>query len=104
MGNREYDVIIIGAGHNSLTCGMYLAQAGLKVLMLERRLEVGGGLCTEEVTLPGFYHNLHSNFHGAIPYMPPYFDFNLPSRGIHYYHPNANLGMPMKDGRALKPS
>lgn len=99
--SREYDVIIIGAGHNSLTCGCYLAHAGLKVLIVERRLEFGGGLCTEEVTLPGFYHNLHSNFHGAIPYMPPYFDFDLPSRGVHYYHPDANLGMPLKDGRAL---
>lgn len=96
-----YDVLIIGAGHNGLTCGAYLAGAGLKVLIFDRRHEFGGGLCTEEVTLPGFYHNLHSNFHGAIPFMPPYLDFDLPSKGVHYFHPQANLGLPLKDGRAV---
>ena len=72
-----YDFVIIGAGHNGLSLGCYLATTGHSVLLLERRGEFGGGLSTEEVTLPGFYHNLHSNFHGAIPFFPPYEDFEL---------------------------
>ncbi len=49
----EYDVIIIGGGHNGLTCGAYLARAGKKVLVLERRHLIGGAAVTEEFT-PGF--------------------------------------------------
>jgi len=45
----HYDVIIIGAGHNGLTTAAYLAKAGRKVLMLERRDIVGGCAVTEEV-------------------------------------------------------
>nr|HNH95968.1 ammonia-forming cytochrome c nitrite reductase subunit c552 [Microthrixaceae bacterium] len=51
---RTYDAVIIGAGHNGLTLGAYLARSGLDVVVLERRHEEGGGLCTEEVTRPGF--------------------------------------------------
>ncbi|MCC7072056.1 MAG: NAD(P)/FAD-dependent oxidoreductase [Deltaproteobacteria bacterium] len=98
---RTVDVIVIGGGHNGLTLAAYLAHAGVDVLVLERRAEFGGGLCTEEVTLPGFQHNLHSNFHGAMPFFPPFGDFKLEDRGAIYLHPPANTGMPMKDGRAL---
>ena len=48
-----YDAIIVGGGHNGLTCGAYLAKAGLKPLVLERRELVGGGAVTEEFS-PGF--------------------------------------------------
>jgi phytoene dehydrogenase-like protein len=98
---ETHDVVIIGAGHNGLILGGYLARAGLDVLVLERRLEFGGGLSTEESTIAGFSHNLHSNFHGAMPFFPPYHDFELERRGIRYIHPEANLGMPLRDGRAL---
>jgi len=53
MNTAVYDVIIIGGGHNGLTCGAYLARAGKKVLVLERRHLVGGAAVTEEFT-PGF--------------------------------------------------
>ena len=98
---RTVDVIVIGGGHNGLALGAYLAHAGVEVLVLERRAELGGGLCTEEVTVPGFLHNLHSNFHGAMPFFPPFSDFDLEKRGAIYLHPPANTGMPLKDGRAL---
>jgi phytoene dehydrogenase-like protein len=98
---ETHDVIVIGAGHNGLTLGCYLARAGVDVIVLDRRAEFGGGLSTEEVTIPGFYHNLHSNFHGAMPFFPPYGDFELEKRNLTYIHPEANIGMPLRDGRAL---
>ena len=49
----QYDAIIIGAGHNGLVCATYLAKAGLKVLVLERREQVGGCAITEEI-IPGY--------------------------------------------------
>ncbi|MEP7259991.1 MAG: FAD-dependent oxidoreductase, partial [Usitatibacter sp.] len=49
----SYDAVIIGAGHNGLTCACYLAAAGMKVAMVERRNVVGGAAVTEEFH-PGF--------------------------------------------------
>ena len=46
--SMAYDVIVIGAGHNGLTCAAYLARAGLKVKVVERRGTVGGAAVTEE--------------------------------------------------------
>ena len=55
----QYDVVIIGAGHNGLTCACYLAEAGLKVRVLERRDVVGGAAVTEEFH-PGFRNSVAS--------------------------------------------
>ena len=74
---EKYDVIIIGAGPNGIAAGSYLARAGVKVLILERRLEAGGGLATEEVTLPGYMHNTHSIYHMMVDYAPIYKDLRL---------------------------
>ena len=49
----KYDAIIVGGGHNGLTAAAYLAKAGKKVLVLERRYVLGGAAVTEEV-FPGF--------------------------------------------------
>src|SRR5258707_5574580 len=57
----QYDAIIIGAGHNGLVCGFYLAKAGLKTLVLERRPVIGGGAVTEGVA-PGFRRSVFFYF------------------------------------------
>src|SRR5689334_2956703 len=54
-----YDVVIVGAGHNGLTCAAYLAMAGLRVKVLERRHVVGGAAVTEEFH-PGFRNSVAS--------------------------------------------
>src|SRR5436190_35353 len=58
---HHFDAIIIGAGHNGLTCACYLARAGLKVLVLEQYHSVGGMTVTEEETLPGFWSDIHAS-------------------------------------------
>lgn len=63
----EYDVVIIGAGHNGLTCAGYLADKGLKVKVVERRYVVGGAAVTEEFH-PGFRNSTCSY---ALSMMPP---------------------------------
>ncbi|MEA3018079.1 MAG: hypothetical protein QOI38_2801 [Sphingomonadales bacterium] len=59
MRERESDVLIVGAGHNGLVCAHYLAAAGLKVILLERRHVVGGAAVTEEFA-PGFRNSTAS--------------------------------------------
>ena len=56
---QTYDAIIVGGGHNGLTCAAYLARAGRKVLVLERRYLVGGAAVTEEI-YPGFKYTVCS--------------------------------------------
>ncbi len=97
----DYDIIIVGGGHNGLACGCYLAKAGEKVLVLERRENIGGGACTEERTLPGFKHNLHSTMHGWIHGGPVYKDLELEKYGSRYVFPDPNYVMVFRDGRSL---
>jgi len=56
---QSYDAIIVGGGHNGLTCAAYLAKAGRKVLVLEQRYLVGGAAVTEE-KFPGFKYTVFS--------------------------------------------
>ncbi|MGC1766534.1 MAG: FAD-dependent oxidoreductase, partial [Pseudolabrys sp.] len=97
---KTYDGIIIGAGHHGLILGSYLARAGLDILLVDRRLTYGGGLCTREVTLPGFYHNLHSINHFHISETPWFKDLNLDER-VTYITPRYEFGQAHHDGSAL---
>ena len=58
-GANKYDAIIIGGGHNGLTCAAYLAKAGRKTLVLERRHVLGGAAVSEEL-YPGFRYTVCS--------------------------------------------
>ena len=98
--DKTYDGIVIGAGHHGLILAAYLARAGLDILLVERRLDYGGGLCTREVTLPGFYHNLHSINHFHISEAPWFKDLNLGER-VTYITPRYEFGQAHQDGSAL---
>ena len=97
---KTYDGIVIGAGHHGLILAGYLARAGLDILLVERRLSYGGGLCTREVTLPGFYHNLHSINHFHITETPWFKDLGLDER-VSYITPRYEFGQAHRDGSAL---
>ena len=99
---QQYDVIIIGSGPNGLAIGAYLSRAGQKVLLLEKRFEAGGGLATEQVTLPEYYHNTHAIYKMMVDYAPIYQDFALEERyGVKHIHPELQVAMPLADGRCL---
>jgi phytoene dehydrogenase-like protein len=97
---KDYDGIIIGAGQHGLILASYLAKAGLRILLVERRLNYGGGLSTREVTKPGFYHNLHSINHFHISDTPWFRDLQLDDK-VGYITPRYEFGQPHLDGSAL---
>jgi phytoene dehydrogenase-like protein len=100
---REYDAIIIGAGHNGLILAAYLGKAGLKTLLIDRRHVAGGGLATmEDPRHPGFLHNTHAFFQRAITAMPWFADLELERHGAHYIEPELNVALLTSDDRALE--
>ncbi len=103
MEKETYDAIIIGAGHNGMALSTYLGKSGWQVLVLERRLEEGGGLCTEHYTRPGFLHNLHSNYHTFVGLCPVYDDLDLVGEpdGVSYAFPPVQMGSIFEDGTAM---
>ncbi len=98
---QNFDVIIVGGGPNGLQIGAYLSKAGLKCLLLEKRFEVGGGLATEQVTLPDFFHNTHAIYHMMVDYAPVYDDLNFAEYDVRHIKPELQWAMPLKDGRCL---
>jgi len=93
------DVVIIGAGHNGLVTAFYLAKAGFKPLLLERRAQPGGGAITEEFH-PGFRCSTLS--HVAGPIRPEIVrDMELEKHGLKLVAPETEVFAPMPDGRAL---
>jgi phytoene dehydrogenase-like protein len=100
LQSEAYDGIIIGSGQHGLILGSYLARQGLKVVILERRLIYGGGLGTQEVTIPGFYHQLHSVNHFNITETPWYRDLEL-AQSVRYVTPRYDFAQPHRDSTAL---
>jgi phytoene dehydrogenase-like protein len=99
-----YDVVCIGAGHNGLTATAYLAKAGKKVLVLERKPHWGGGVSTRELTLPGFRHDEHSSVHIMIQGNPMLRqdELGLLSKfGLRYHYSPLPLATVFEDGRVI---
>ncbi len=94
----KYDAIIIGAGHNGLTAAAYLARAGRKVLVLERRHVLGGAAVTEEV-VPGFHFSVCSY---VVSLLRPEIirELDLPRHGLEIL-PLDGTFTPMPDGNYL---
>ncbi len=94
------DVVIIGGGHNGLVCAFYLARAGLKVTVLERRHVVGGAAVTEEF-FPGFRNSVASY---TVSLLNPKViaDLELERHGLRVVERQINNFLPLDDGRYLK--
>ena len=97
---KPYDAIVIGAGHNGLTCACYLAAAGMKVCMVERRAVVGGAAVTEEFH-PGF-RNSTASYTVSLLNPKVIRDLRLAEHGLRVVErPFANF-LPLSDRESIK--
>lgn len=98
--NPDYDVLVIGAGHNALVCAGYIAKAGYKVGIVERRSIVGGAVVTEE-HVPGFRFDLGGSAHILINSTPVVQDLELEKYGLHYLDLDPLFFAPFPDGTSI---
>jgi len=96
----DFDVIVIGAGHNALIAGAYLAQAGYRIGVFERRHVVGGAVVTEE-RVPGYQFDLGGSAHILIRLTPIIEELGLEKFGLEYIDLDPLFVAPFEDGDAL---
>ena len=96
----DYDVLIIGAGHNALVAGAYLAQAGYQVGVFERRAIVGGAVSTQEI-IPGYQFDLGGSAHILIRLTPIIEELNLGRYGLTYLDIDPLFFAPFPDDDAV---
>src|SRR5688572_31271287 len=94
------DAIVIGGGHNGLVCAAYLAAAGLKITVLERRAVVGGAAVTEEFW-PGFRNSVAS-YTVSLLNQKVVNDLDLAGHGLRIVDRTLQNFLPLPDGRHLK--
>ena len=99
---QQYDVVIIGAGHNGLVCAAYLLKAGYSVALLEKRSVPGGAATTEELLpkeAPGFKFNLCAIDHEFIHLGPVVEELELEKYGLEYLDCDPVVFCPHPDGK-----
>ncbi|MFO0951759.1 MAG: NAD(P)/FAD-dependent oxidoreductase [Isosphaeraceae bacterium] len=100
LTRTPWDVVVVGAGHNGLTCAAYLARAGKRVLVLESRHRVGGA-CTMEEVWPGFRISPCAYLVGLLhPLVIE--ELGLFERGLHWVPATAGLFVPFEDGSSIQ--
>lgn len=97
---ETFDVVVIGAGPNGLTAAAVLAQCGLQVLVVEAAEELGGGVRSQELTLPGFVHDVCSAVHTMGAVSPVFTALGLEGHGLRWRYPEVSVAHPLDDGPA----
>ncbi len=100
LSHRSWDAIIVGGGHNGLTCAYYLARAGRRVLVLEARERIGGA-CTLEETWPGFRVSPCAYVAGLL-HPRVIAELELPRRGYRWSPAMGGYFVPFEDGSSIQ--
>src|SRR5690242_10161881 len=100
MTSSRFDVVVVGAGHNGLTCAAYLAAAGISVCIVERRNVVGGAAVTEEFH-PGF-RNSTASYTVSLLNPKVIRDLRLTEHGLRVVERPFSNFLPLSDGEPIK--
>src|SRR5271154_6023869 len=95
MASADPDAIVVGSGPNGLAAAIFLARAGLRVLVLEAMDSPGGAARSAELTLPGFIHDPGSAIHPMAAGSPFFRSIDLERHGLHWVHPEIPLAHPL---------
>ena len=101
MSDDRWDVVVIGAGLNGMTLANYLLRAGLSVLVIERRLESGCGLASEEPALTGYWANTGQYVFDTLDLLPVHDELGLGDVNVEFLRPDVQSALLLRDGRAL---
>lgn len=93
-----FDAVVVGSGPNGLVAAVTLAEAGQRVLLVEAAGRFGGGLRTEELTLPGFRHDVCATVLPMVLASPAFRELDLEKDGVEWAHPPVPAAHPL-DGR-----
>ena len=100
VDRTDYDVVVVGSGPNGLAAAITLQQKGLSVLLLEAKSEIGGGMRSAALTLPGFIHDICSAIHPMAAASPFFSQLPLEQYGLEYIYPPTAAAHPFDDGTA----
>ncbi|MBB5394030.1 NAD(P)/FAD-dependent oxidoreductase [Mucilaginibacter sp. AK015] len=95
---RDFDAIVVGSGPNGLAAAILMQQNGLSVLLIEGKSQIGGGLRTAELTLPGFKHDICSAIHPLAAASPFFKTLPLAAHGLNYIYPEVDAAHPLEHG------
>lgn len=96
-----YDAVVVGAGPNGLAAAIRVAQQGGRVLVIEGRETVGGGVRSAELTLPGYVHDVCSAIHPLTAASPYLATLPLQDFGLEWVEPPAEAAHPLENGEAV---
>lgn len=97
----EYDAVIVGSGPNGLSAAVRLSQKGLKVLVLEASSTIGGGTRTEELTEPGFMHDVCAAVLPTTVSSPFLRSLPLEKYGLDFIYPEISYAHPLEKGKSV---
>jgi len=100
LDRRDFDAVVVGSGPNGLAAAIEMQQQGLSVLLLEGKSQIGGGLRSAELTLPGFIHDVCSAIHPLAATSPFFKTLPLADFGLEYIYPPVSAAHPFDDGTA----
>ena len=102
MSASAPDAVVVGSGPNGLAAAIELARAGRSVVVYEAATEIGGGTRTDELTEPGFLHDVCSTVHPLLLASPFFQSLPLDELGVELAHPEVQFAHPLDDGTAVE--